>query len=99
MRLTSNLFPRMRTVFINLDAREFAGSGIGRVALRNRVRYQTKKMERYKRIRIASIPVTVSSVLWRTFVETNFETLLRIDQEVCHRSMSTSRESLLLIYY
>lgn len=24
MRLTSNLFPRMRTVFINLDAREFA---------------------------------------------------------------------------
>lgn len=70
----------------------------GRVALRNRVRYQTKKMERYKRIRIASIAVTVSSVLWRTFVETNFETLLRIDQEVCHRSMSTSRESLLLIY-
>lgn len=55
----------MRTVFINLDARKFAAGS------RYVTRYRTKEMERYKRNRIASILVTVSSVLCRTFVETS----------------------------
>lgn len=83
--LTSNLFLEWEPRFYQPRCEKICG----RIALRNRVRYHTKEMEKYKTIRIASILVTVSSVLWRTFVET-----IRVESiRKCHRSIPTSRES------